>query len=194
MKERFEAPLRARKAEIESRMAALEPRIKAAYDRAGRHDLARVADNRQVLYRNGFAQCMSQDELTQLMNDVFDQPPDASSRNVATLGSPVIEAPADRAKDALGNIFHEIVRSTILNPLRWKREHQVALICAVGLGVFIGVLCGAMLVDQNPLAHRVWLGRSWRYLDLYWLYVLAWGAIGAIVGGTVIYIHRLAQS
>jgi hypothetical protein len=77
MKERFEAPIRARKAEVESRMAALEPRIRDAYARAkasARPDMPAIAESQRSLYRDGYAQGMPQDELKQIMEELYAPP------------------------------------------------------------------------------------------------------------------------
>src|SRR6266568_9259533 len=35
-----------------------------------------------------------------------------------------------------------------LDPRQWKREHQVALTCAIALGAVIGLACGVQLTDS----------------------------------------------
>ena len=37
-----------------------------------------------------------------------------------------------------------------MNPLEWKRERQVALICAVALGGLIGAILGLFYLNPNP--------------------------------------------
>src|SRR5260370_39068572 len=86
-------------------------------------------------------------------------------------------------------------RSYSMNPLQWKREHQIAFLCAVGLGCLIGMLVG--LRQVSPSGHSTF-GALWcegRYscvylINTYWLLVIMWSAIGGIVGAGAVYIQQ----
>jgi hypothetical protein len=81
-----------------------------------------------------------------------------------------------------------------LNPLLWKREHQIALCTATGIGVLIG------LVHGIGSAHFIICGGvySWfasatcRHLILYPL--LGWPVFGALLGAAIVYIWGLMRA
>ena len=86
-----------------------------------------------------------------------------------------------------------------MNPFEWKREHQIALICAVGVGCVVGVILGAF-VTPSYVSFR-W-GRLWcdygyscvYFLQGYWLLILFWTMLGGVVGGAVVYIRQLLRT
>lgn len=55
----------------------------------------------------------------------------------------------------------------IINPLRWKFEHQLAWIISCALGVVRGMLYDFTHL-ANGAAERAQLGISWRSFNLYW--------------------------
>lgn len=77
-----------------------------------------------------------------------------------------------------------------MNPLRWQREHQVALAVATLLGFAAG------------LAYGYSRGETYRFSD--WLYYaispnythhgdLGWSIFGAIIGAATIYVAHLMK-
>lgn len=87
-----------------------------------------------------------------------------------------------------------------MNPLAWRREHRIALLSAVALGLLVGFMAGLHFV--NPYSSLRW-GRLWCggpydicvfLLNGFWLKVSAWAAVGGIAGGTAVYIARLSRS
>jgi hypothetical protein len=85
-----------------------------------------------------------------------------------------------------------------MNPLKWKREHQVALFCAVVLGCLAGLILG--LREIKPYGHGRWIelycsfGSCTYLLDGYWLLVILWAGLGGIIGATVVYIRQLLRA
>ena len=74
-----------------------------------------------------------------------------------------------------------------MNPLQWRREHQVALLLGVVVGIALGFVTGYMhhnIHFENAAAFSSYLtGGS----------ALRWGVFGALVGGTIIYIQQLLR-
>ena len=72
-----------------------------------------------------------------------------------------------------------------MNPLQWRREHQVALLLGVVVGIALGFVTGYMhhgIRFENAALFSVYLtGGS----------ALRWGVFGALVGGTIIYMRQL---
>jgi len=73
-----------------------------------------------------------------------------------------------------------------MNPLDWKREHQVALAVAAA----IGFVCGLVFADFQPghLWHRLW-----RNGDCFPI-VMGWALLGAALGGGVAYARQLFKA
>ena len=67
-----------------------------------------------------------------------------------------------------------------MNPLYWKREHQIAFIVAVVFCGFIGLFIGVRQVEPSPNA--------------YWLSVGLWGAAGAVMGAVGAFIRQLVRN
>jgi hypothetical protein len=93
-----------------------------------------------------------------------------------------------------------------MNPLQWKREHKIALLCAIGLGLFIGAIVGFVEVRSSGfsswpvgLCHYTdewgWRG-DWCFFvhPAYWLAVGCWSASGAAVCGMMVYIRQLLRA
>jgi hypothetical protein len=72
-----------------------------------------------------------------------------------------------------------------MNPLQWRRKHQVALLLGVVVGIALGFVAGYMHHDirfENAAAFSTYLmGGS----------ALRWGIFGALIGGTITYIQQL---
>lgn len=87
-----------------------------------------------------------------------------------------------------------------MNPLKWSREHQVALLIAAFLGFCIGILLGFSL-DGNGFTIAGWLGYarcfSFDYYSGSWCINLAenseWGLFGSLFATGVIFIWHLMQ-
>jgi len=98
-----------------------------------------------------------------------------------------------------GQTTEEQQRSN-LDPRLWKREHQVALACAVALGVSIGLVCGIQLTDT-------YTGFRWGALYCphgeyscsylltgYRLAIIEWMTGGGIAGAALVYIRQLLRT
>jgi len=71
-----------------------------------------------------------------------------------------------------------------MNPLNWRRPHQMALLLGAALGIALGFITGYMHENvhyANPTFSLYLTGGS----------AFRWGLFGAIVGATVIYIQQL---
>jgi hypothetical protein len=78
-----------------------------------------------------------------------------------------------------------------MNPFRWKRERQVALMLAIGLGFFVGFIAGRAFIE--PYGHYIRYANKYRgYIGTYWLLVTIWGTIGGAIGAVIVLIVQLA--
>jgi hypothetical protein len=77
-----------------------------------------------------------------------------------------------------------------MNPLGWKREHQIALAGATLLGFAIGIAYA--YAKGNSLHFSDWLYYAFnpRYLNFG---EFGWGIFGAIIGAAVIYMAQLMK-
>jgi hypothetical protein len=66
-----------------------------------------------------------------------------------------------------------------MNPLHWKRDHQIAFFVAVVLCACIGVVAGVRQLEPS--------------VNLYWLSVGLWGAAGAVMGAVGAFIRQLMR-
>jgi hypothetical protein len=91
-----------------------------------------------------------------------------------------------------------------MNPLTWKREHQLAFLLAIALGALLGLLVGINEVS-GPHSFRwgaLWCERTARgananctyLLTGYGLLVFTWVITGALVAATMIYIRQLLRA
>jgi hypothetical protein len=64
-----------------------------------------------------------------------------------------------------------------MNPLNWKREHQIAFLVAVPFGACIGIFGGVQQVEPST--------------DLYWLSVALWGTAGAVMAAVGAFIRQM---
>lgn len=86
-----------------------------------------------------------------------------------------------------------------LNPMTWKREHQIALMLAIAIGCIGGVLVG--LYSTETYSSFRW-GALWcegRYscfylLNGYWLKITLWASLGAAIGAALVWIRQLLRT
>ena len=64
-----------------------------------------------------------------------------------------------------------------INPLNWKREHQIAFLVAVIFGACIGIFAGVQQIEPST--------------DLYWLSVALWGTAGAVMAAVGAFIRQM---
>jgi polyferredoxin len=73
-----------------------------------------------------------------------------------------------------------------MNPLKWRREHQLALVLGAVLGIGLGFVAGYSyhgIHFEKGLSLYITGGSAFR-----------WGIFGALVGGTTIYIRQLLHA
>lgn len=80
-----------------------------------------------------------------------------------------------------------------MNPLGWKREHQVAFAIAILLGAGVGLLLGMRQHNSE----------NWLQVELSWDDVSnffangggwEWSLIGAAIAGTLVYVWQLLRT
>jgi uncharacterized membrane protein YhdT len=77
-----------------------------------------------------------------------------------------------------------------MNPLNWKREHQVALGIAAIIGAVLGTLIGYLVYAiAQGAAGAMSFGR-WVEYSL-WAAALLWAIVGALIVGGSAYAQRL---
>jgi hypothetical protein len=64
-----------------------------------------------------------------------------------------------------------------MNPLHWKRDHQIAFLGAAVLGACIGTFVGVRQVEPSA--------------NFYWLWVGLWGAAGTLMSAAGAFIRQL---
>ena len=69
--------------------------------------------------------------------------------------------------------------ATQMNPLKWKREYQIALFIAAIFGFCIGIYAGVRNVDPNT--------------NLYLLRVCLWGAGGCVLGAAGGFLRQMLR-
>jgi hypothetical protein len=86
-----------------------------------------------------------------------------------------------------------------MNPLEWKREHQVALLLCAGIGLIFGFVFGLYTVRKYGYQYE-WatLGVA-TFSDLtadilYWCAVGILAVFGALIGAAVIYSVQLMRT
>lgn len=83
-----------------------------------------------------------------------------------------------------------------MNPLRWKREHQLALIGSGVLGGILGVLLFTAVLARSYYSD-LWCGYGYYgyacWLSGFWLRVALWMIFGAFVGAAAVYIRQLLR-
>jgi hypothetical protein len=87
-----------------------------------------------------------------------------------------------------------------LNPIEWKREHQVALAGAAAIGCLGGLIFGLAWSDTFSWFQwgELWCDRRhnncFYLLNGYWLRIIFWTALGGSVGAALVYIRQLLRS
>ena len=64
-----------------------------------------------------------------------------------------------------------------MNPLHWKREHQIAFLGAVAFGACVGIFAGIQQVEPSA--------------NPYWLSVGLWGTAGALMAAAGAFIRQM---
>ena len=77
-----------------------------------------------------------------------------------------------------------------MNPLNWKREHQVALSIAVVIGAVLGILIGYLVYAIARGADGAMSFGRWVEVSL-WAAALLWAIVGALIVGGNAYVQRL---
>jgi hypothetical protein len=67
-----------------------------------------------------------------------------------------------------------------MNPLNWKREHQIAFLGAAAIGACIGVVAGARQLEPSTSHYWVWAG--------------LWGLAGAATAAAGAFIRQLLRN
>ncbi|MGD0533044.1 MAG: hypothetical protein ABSA62_12465, partial [Methyloceanibacter sp.] len=83
-----------------------------------------------------------------------------------------------------------------MNPLLWRREHQIALLVAAGIGCILGITIGYAISDYDGF-HPFWVylvgGWCCHSIQVYDGRSLISGLLGAITGGAIVYIRQLLR-
>jgi hypothetical protein len=92
-------------------------------------------------------------------------------------------------------------RGGSMNPLTWKREHQIAFLCAIALGCLVGIIAGTLMIQPRGrfefgvLCSGGEYGPCGIYVPLGYLLLLAlWAALGGLIGAVVVYIRQLLRT
>lgn len=84
-----------------------------------------------------------------------------------------------------------------MNPLRWRREHQLAFVSSALLGSSIGGLL-FILVLAETYYPPLWCGfgsHGWTcWVNGYVVRVMMWVTLGALVGLAIVYIRQLLRA
>jgi hypothetical protein len=83
-----------------------------------------------------------------------------------------------------------------INPLRWKHEHQFAMILSIVMGFLFGLIFGGHHVSLY--GHSLNLDPTGvccdSLVDIRWALVLLWGFFGAGVAAVLVYIRQLLRA
>ena len=77
-----------------------------------------------------------------------------------------------------------------MNPLNWKREHQVALGIAAVIGAVVGILTGYLVYAVAQGADGAMSFGRWLEYSI-WAAALLWAIVGALIVGGNAYMQRL---
>ena len=77
-----------------------------------------------------------------------------------------------------------------MNPLKWKREHQVELSIAVVVGAVLGVLIGYLIYANAQSAGGAMSFGRWLVYSI-WAAALWWAIVGVCIVGGGVYVRRL---
>jgi hypothetical protein len=72
-----------------------------------------------------------------------------------------------------------------MNPLTWRREHQVALLLGIALGIVAGLVVGYFHHDIHIATLQQWI-LGWSSIR--------WAVLGALFGAGLIYVQRLLRT
>ena len=80
-----------------------------------------------------------------------------------------------------------------MNPLSWKKEHQIALALAILVGIAIGIVIGYLVYASakgagGAISFAYWVRHPIRFSGTWW------GFLGGTVGGALIYIRHLTSN
>jgi hypothetical protein len=80
-----------------------------------------------------------------------------------------------------------------MNPAKWPRDHQVALLIALVIGAVTGILVGYVIHAvgsgaDGSVSFNYWLKRPFRNGGVWW------SLLGAAMGGGLIYIRRMTRA
>jgi hypothetical protein len=78
-----------------------------------------------------------------------------------------------------------------MNPLKWKQEHQAALILAIVLGVSLGEVTGYFASAMSAGASGFYRFGRWLGSEYETAATVGWGLFGGFVGAGFIYLKRL---
>ena len=80
-----------------------------------------------------------------------------------------------------------------MNPLKWKREHQIALVLGIIVGVSLGLVLGYLVYATNTEAEDGYRFGSWMRQGIsrgaHW-----WGLFGGAIGASVVSLKRLLSN
>jgi hypothetical protein len=81
-----------------------------------------------------------------------------------------------------------------MNPLKWKREHQIALLIGAGIGLIFGLIFSLYVVTDRATEFDYWPGDGRLHsLHLYWLAVLIVALAGSAIGAAAVYAAQLMR-
>jgi hypothetical protein len=76
-----------------------------------------------------------------------------------------------------------------MNPLEWKREHQIALLISAGIGFVFGLIFGL-----HELNTPCWVSMGCiKENVIYWITIVGDGICGAIIAAVIIYTVQLMR-
>ena len=79
-----------------------------------------------------------------------------------------------------------------MNPLKWQRQHLIALLIFVAVGFFIGVVIGFFVYAadsgaEGSASFNTWIG-VW-----FWSRAVPWGVFGGVISGATAYATKLMR-
>lgn len=78
-----------------------------------------------------------------------------------------------------------------MNPLEWKREHQIALGLAAIIGLGLGEIIGFALNGHGD-RFVTWVEQSfWYHYSTFGGFM--WGILGALIGAAIVYVVQLMR-
>jgi hypothetical protein len=81
-----------------------------------------------------------------------------------------------------------------MNPLRWKREHQIALLGAGIIGAVVGFIFGVRAADPYGRAFEHFGNNGMTWINTYWIVVVAWSLLAACLGSGTVYVFQLSRA